>query len=156
MDSIIKNEIFYKGIVLSSVSIHGIAHWKRVEQLGHMIADINGADKEVVSLFAYLHDARRENEYTDVDHGKRAALLLDELIQGGLVDINQQQFERLRKALYWHNRDDADSSDITVRTCWDADRLDLWRVGIIPNPELLFTDYGKSDVMINFARNLNK
>jgi hypothetical protein len=36
----------------------------------------NGADKLGVSLFSYLHDARRENEGEDEEHGSRAATLL--------------------------------------------------------------------------------
>ncbi len=29
--------------------------------------------------------------------------------------------------------------DPALRACWDADRLDLWRVGIDPDPERLCT-----------------
>jgi len=31
--------------------IHGLEHWRRVEQNGHMIADANGAEKEVITYF---------------------------------------------------------------------------------------------------------
>ena len=34
--------------------------------------------------------------------------------------------------------------DLTLQTCWDADRLDLGRVGIVPKPDLLCTDAARS------------
>ena len=34
----------------------------------------------------------------------------------------------------------ATTGDITVQTCWDADRLDLGRVGVYPEPARLCTD----------------
>ncbi len=155
METIIKHPIFTSGRILPENSIHGLSHWRRVEKLGLMIAEENGADKEVISLFAYLHDARRENENTDPDHGKRAVILLDELIKADAVNMTSRQYEQLVQALSWHNAHDAKSADITVQTCWDADRLDLWRVGIIPDPNLMFTDYGKSEKMIKFSHELS-
>lgn len=155
METIISHEIFLSGLVLSAESEHHLVHWQRVEKYGLMIAAENGADTEVISLFAYLHDARRVTDDEDPEHGERAAVLLDELIAQGLISINSRQYEQLRSALRQHNRDDANSDDITVRTCWDADRLDLWRGGIVPNPDFMFTDYGRSAEMIEFARQLN-
>ena len=31
----------------------------------------------------------------------------------------------------------------TIDACFDSDRLDLWRVGIIPDPDRLATEKGK-------------
>lgn len=141
-------------MILPIDSIHGFSHWVRVEKLGLMIAEQNGAEKEVISLFAYLHDARRENEFTDPDHGKRAVVLLDELIKANIIEITMLQYNQLSKSLLWHNLDDANDSDITVLTCWDADRLDLWRVGDIPDPNRMFTDCGKSKKMMDYSEEL--
>ena len=156
MINLIKNPIFTRGIILEDGSIHGISHWRRVEKLGLTIAEENGADQEVVSLFAYLHDARRESDDDDPDHGKRAVVLLAELFEEGVIKINKLQYEKLARALGAHNITDAQSDDITVQTCWDADRLDFWRSNIEPNPELMFTDFGKSEKMIKFAEILNQ
>ncbi|WP_199186981.1 hypothetical protein [Blastopirellula marina] len=41
--------------------------------------------------------------------------------------------------------------DITVRTCWDADRLDLGRVGVTPHPSRLCTDFAKRPATIKWA-----
>jgi len=80
------NHIFLKGIVLPLSSIHGSSHWRRVERFGLKVAEANGADREVVSLFAYLHDARRVNNDDDPGHGERAVVLLDELIKENIIN----------------------------------------------------------------------
>jgi uncharacterized protein len=41
--------------------------------------------------------------------------------------------------------------DVTVRTCWDADRLDLGRVGVTPDPILLCTDVARRPETIRWA-----
>jgi hypothetical protein len=47
-------------------------------------------------------------------------------------------------------------ADVTVQTCWDADRLDLGRVGIVPDPARLCTAAAKESAMRDwaFARSL--
>lgn len=149
---IINSPTFLSGIISAPDSLHDPNHWERVESFGHKIAIVNGADKKVISLFAYLHDARRENDDHDPAHGERAVILLDELIEEGLITLSDTQYDQLSKALSVHNKDYAKSEDITVQTCWDADRLDLWRCGFIPNPDLMYTEYGKSKEMIEYAK----
>jgi len=154
-EEVMQDPIFTCGLKLSENSLHNLSHWQRVEKFGLMIAEKENSDKDVVSWFACLHDARRENDDNDPDHGKRAASLLDELKEKGLVPLSDSQCQQLKEALIFHNNDDAASDDITVRTCWDADRLDLWRAGIKPNPEYMFTNFGKSQKMIDFAAKVN-
>ena len=55
-------------------SFHGVKHWQTVERNGHYLANFNGADKVVLSYFAYFHDCMRENEGRDKGHGPRAAV----------------------------------------------------------------------------------
>ena len=33
--------------------------------------------------------------------------------------------------------------DATIGTCWDADRLDIERAGVIPNAKFMSTDFGR-------------
>jgi hypothetical protein len=40
--------------------------------------------------------------------------------------------------------------------CWDADRLNLWRVGIKPDPRFLSTQPARSVERIAWARNLQQ
>jgi uncharacterized protein len=40
---------------------------------------------------------------------------------------------------------------VTIQTCWDSDRLDLGRVGIMPHPSLLCTEVAKRPETIKWA-----
>ena len=42
----------------------------------------------------------------------------------------------------------------TVGVCWDADRLNLWRVGIRPDPRWLSTEAARSEERIGWPRDL--
>lgn len=61
-----------------------------------------------------------------------------------------RQLEKLIFACQHHNNSRVKSADVTVQTCWDADSLDLGRVGIKPEPHLLNTFIAKRDETINF------
>ena len=122
-------------------SHHGPAHWKRVERNGVLLSKRTGADVIVVRLFALFHDSRRENEMDDPDHGLRGAQFARSL-NGSLFYLDDQRFALLDYACTWHTDVDH-SNDPTIGTCWDADRLDLGRVGMIPNRNLMSTDFGK-------------
>ena len=126
-----------KEYALPASGIHGIVHWARVLENGLKLADETGADREVVSLFALFHDSRRINERTDPDHGRRGAIYAESW-RGRLFDLNDADFELLRQACDLHT-DGLLEGDMTLQTCWDADRLDLGRVGITPLPRKLCT-----------------
>jgi len=123
---------------------HGINHWRRVETNGLKIARSTGADTEIVTLFAYLHDARRLNEWTDEGHGARGAQFAALLRSEGYFDLSDRDFDCLYYAIEKHSDGLISDSDVTVMTCWDADRLDLTRVGIKPDPRYLCTGEGRN------------
>ena len=58
-----------EGYALPPRGYHGVLHWARVTENGLRIAEDNGADLEVVKLFALFHDSRRINEQIDDGHG---------------------------------------------------------------------------------------
>lgn len=128
---------------------HGIAHWARVLENGLRLAEVTGADIVVVSLFAILHDSRRINEMTDPEHGPRAAQFAAEL-RGNVFDLDDHAFRLLFRACSGHTSERT-HPDVTIQTCWDADRLDLGRVGITPHPSRLCTDAAKTRAMIQWA-----
>ena len=128
---------------------HGIAHWARVYENGMRLAGETGANPEVVSLFAVLHDSRRINEHTDPDHGPRAAELATSL-RGRLFDLADHEFGLLHRACHGHTHERT-HPDVTVQTCWDADRLDLGRVGITPHPRRLCTEVARRPGTIRWA-----
>jgi uncharacterized protein len=126
---------------LSAHSIHGPAHWRRVERNGLLLATRSGADVTVVRLFALFHDSRRRNECHDPQHGKRGATLASQM-RGTHFELHDDAFARLLHACTWHT-DEHQNEDATIGTCFDADRLDLGRVGIIPDPEYMSTEFGR-------------
>ena len=117
---------------------HGVVHWARVLQNGLRIADATGADAEVVTLFALFHDSRRIGAGEDAGHGRRGAEFARAL-RGELVFLEDDRFELLCDACRLHT-DGLTDGDPTLRACWDADRLDLGRVGIVPHRKKLCTD----------------
>jgi len=46
--------------------------------------------------------------------------------------------------------------DPTVGVCWDADRLNLWRVGIRPDPRLFSKEAARSEERIARARDMQQ
>ena len=128
---------------------HGVSHWARVLENGLRLAEETGANVEVVSLFAVLHDSRRINEVTDPEHGPRAAEFAAEL-RGRVFDLDDNEFRLLHKACEGHTHE-RNHPDVTIRTCWDSDRLDLGRVGIMPHPSRLCTEVAKRPETIKRA-----
>ena len=124
-------------------SYHGLWHWEKVEKNALILAaKTPGADKIVAQLFAILHDSQRENEDFDPEHGHRAAEFAKKLYDEGKLKITSKQCDILRAACGLHNQ--GKITDIpTIGVCWDADRLDLTRVGIIPDKELFSTQAAK-------------
>ena len=123
---------------------HGVVHWARVLENGLRVGEAVGADLEVVTLFALFHDSRRVNEYRDEGHGLRGGDFARTL-RGSLVHLDDARFELLHEACRRHT-DGGTTGDATLLACWDADRLDLGRVGITPRPELLCTDAARGMV----------
>lgn len=128
----------YKG---DCFSVHGVFHWRRVEAKGLRIAVSNGASADVVRLFAIFHDSCRTNDDFETTHGERAAEYARSL-RGEFFDIDDCEFERLAVACSRHTFGER-HADPTIGACWDADRLDLNRVGITPDPDMMSTAEGK-------------
>jgi uncharacterized protein len=134
---------------LSLDGIHGEAHWARVRDNGLRLAEQTGADQELVELFAVLHDSRRLADGWDRGHGQRAAEFAHSL-NGSRLALPSARFDLLTYACAFHS-DGLTEADITVQTCWDADRLDLGRIGIRPEPRSLCTAAVKEPAVIEWA-----
>lgn len=125
---------------------HGARHWARVRHNGLLLAEKTGANTRVIELFAFLHDAERHDEWQDPLHGVRSAMLVNDL-HGVLFQASNEELGLLMHACH-HHSDGLLDADITVQTCWDADRLDLGRVGIKPDPAFLCTAAARDSRMI--------
>jgi len=137
-------------------SLHGIPHWWRVKEIGFYLAQETSVDLFVIQLFALLHDSKRENDDYDSEHGERAAEYILELSKAGRLSLNKKQIQQLMYACRHHTNKKAKSNDLTIQICWDADRLDLYRVGEIPNPAFLYTEMAKRREALDFALKINK
>lgn len=122
---------------------HSSRHWFKVAQLGVLLAESEGVDPIVPLLFGFYHDCRRWNDGEDPDHGHRAALLALEHHQKGWLNISGDQLSLLMFSCKHHNTGATDD-DMVISACWDADRLDLPRVGIQTDPKYLRTKLGIS------------
>jgi uncharacterized protein len=129
--------------------VHGYAHWVRVRENGLRLAELTGANRRVVELFAFLHDICRENDIIDHGHGRRAADFAAGLpyVRGLL---SAEEMDLLQAACAGHTRGDTEA-DLTVQVCWDADRLDLGRIGIRPEAERLCTQPARQAEFIAWA-----
>jgi uncharacterized protein len=121
--------------------IHGAGHWARVRWRGLAIASSSGADTRVVEYFAFLHDVGRDSDGDDRDHGLRAAHFARS-IRSRLILLPDRAFAQLEEAIVCHTHV-ARHPDVTIQTCWDADRLDLGRVGVRPDPARMGTEAAK-------------
>ena len=130
-DFVLANRIF-------DSEFHGLAHWHQVESNGLLLTPATGADAVVVRLFALFHDCQRQNDGADACHGPRGAVFAGKCFREGRLGITLEQFSKLSHACAFHTEEER-SGDATIDTCYDADRLDLGRVGISPDPAKMAT-----------------
>lgn len=150
LHSYLKN--FFK---IDFMGMHGLPHWARVCKNGLDLIELEEAlghtpRTDVVYLFAYLHDHCRENDDEDYQHGAAAAANAVKLREQGYFEIDDEGFELLCYAMTHHSHGQTEA-DITVQICWDADRLDLGRCGIVPDPKYLCTQSAKRQDVIDAA-----
>lgn len=121
-------DLLRQSFALDWRGIHGVSHWTRVRRNGLRLAAYNGARTDIVELFAFLHDSCRLTDGRDAEHGKRAAEFARAL-QGNFFQLDESGLDLLCQAIQGHTHG-KDVKDITIQTCWDADRLDLTRLDI--------------------------
>lgn len=132
---------------------HGPAHWKRVQDHGHAVARSLGIDPIIPHIFAITHDSQRYDEGRDPEHGRRAAEFIRQNQTELFGFLPSLQVEMLAHACELHS-DGHVHSHAYAMACWDADRLDLWRVGIEPNPKYLCTAHAKQEAIIQTAQSV--
>ena len=132
---------------LHESEIHGLKHsilvFLHAMRLSSKLQEIGIAiDRAVCTWFSFLHDACRENDASDEGHGKRASEMVNEIRNSYLSELTDNQISILKSALEFHDRKIKLTLNNTVGVCLDADRLDLTRVGITPDPSLMTTKAG--------------
>lgn len=157
MNNIINKEDIYKVIPLKIITrltksfildiegIHGINHWLRVMTNGLILADQEKVSKSIPILFALSHDIFRNNDDFDPLHGERAAKAID--ILKSHVNLTQEEILIVKEACKYHS-DGKTTEEKEIGICWDADRLDLMRVGLYPDEKYLSTKTAKIEGLI--------
>jgi uncharacterized protein len=129
---------------------HGAAHWARVARNGRILCRASGANPRVVGLFALLHDLRRRDEGSDPQHGPRAADFIREIADEHLLLNHEELDQQLCEARVGHSEGEL-SRDPTIAACWDADRLDLGRVGKRPSARFLSLEAARDPRLMAWA-----
>ena len=114
-------------------SLHGDRHWRAVASNGLELLPGSGADPAIVFAFALIHDSQRLNDGHDPEHGPRAAAFA-RTIPRTLLDVGEPLYEAIRT-----HTESITTTEPNAAVCHDADRLDLWRVGIRPSTAFLST-----------------
>lgn len=127
---------------------HGVVHWSHVYENGMKLSGQQGVNAKVVQLFSVFHDSQRRNEGYDDGHGGRGAQLAQKLRH--LCPVTDQEFEMLTIACRLHTSAQT-HEDITVQACFDSDRLDLGRVGTVPDPKYLCTPLAREKDILDWS-----
>lgn len=135
-----------EGYALDPNGIHGINHWLQVNENACRLAESEGIQSDVFSLFAVFHDSRRLNDSTDPDHGPRGAALAREL-HGEFFELSEADLDRLCDACEFHTSQ-THHDDPVIGICFDADRLDLPRVGIATDAHYLNSLSAVNEVLL--------
>ena len=149
-------------------NIHGLEHSQRVERNVLLLSD-SSINTTVARLFAYFHDACRsmcshtllfdnnessiaklnKERESEAEHGLKAAQLVKSYRNTLLQGLTDNEVEMLATACELHTTT-LRTGNATIDICFDADRLDLWRCGIIPRPGKMATSIGAY-----YAKNIN-
>ncbi|MDB5296655.1 MAG: hypothetical protein JWO31_2638 [Phycisphaerales bacterium] len=133
--------------------LHGPAHWRAVGWTGlELLAGEPAADPAVVLLFAMFHDSMRLDDGYDPQHGPRAAVFAASL-HGRHFHLPDDRLKWLTRAIRDHTAGRL-AGNPTIACCWDADRLNLWRVGVRPDPAFLSTETARRPEVIERAAKL--
>ncbi len=152
MSAIISNELILAirdQLQINWSGIHSVSHLARVYENGIHLVESTGANKRVVKLFALFHDSRRLNESWDPEHGPRGADLAESW-RGKYFELPDSEFDLLFTACSLDTQAKT-HVDTTIKTCFDADRLDLGRVGKTPDPRFLCTEAARDPRTIEWA-----
>ena len=89
-------------------------------------------------------------EDADPQHGPRGAELAEQLLHHGLLHLAEEPLQLLLIACCLHTAA-LTHEDVTGRTCFDADRLDLARITKTVNPDSLCIEAAKDPTTIAWA-----
>jgi uncharacterized protein len=117
------------GALLAHEKMHGEPHWRGVAWAGLKIREVFPSIRgDLLTAFAVLHDCRRETDDRDPEHGDRAARVA---VRSGTLKrlVGAEGRELVAEACRLHERGQTRPETPTIGACWDADRVNLVRLG---------------------------
>ncbi len=96
-------------------------HVQAVVQLALRLADLTGADREIVEAAAWLHDARKQGR--DDDHGREGATTARQFLAG--TDFPPNKIDAVSEAIVKHVGLSTEEpvEPLEAAVLWDADKL---------------------------------
>ena len=133
-----------KKIIFNSYTLkeglHGLNHVKRVVENAKTIAKNECPNHyDDIVMGAYLHDIGRVNDNGGNEHALQGFEISKQLLAKYWPHLDHR---KILTAIKEH-ADSLITDDPLIGSIWDADRLDLTRLGIKINPELLSTKTAK-------------
>lgn len=132
------------GAPLAHDPMHGELHWRAVARAGLRIRDLAPRlDPRVMIAFGMLHDCRRETDDWDPEHGERAALVASRSCPLKRL-LGAEGRAVVAEACRLHERGMSRPDAPELGACWDADRVNLVRLGFRLDPRY-FTILSRED-----------
>ena len=117
------------------LGLHGIPHLRRVASTAGRLAAAVGEDVEAAVIAGFLHDCARVHDGGGTRHAHDSADLAKEILATFYPHVDS---DRLCDGIA-HHADGTVTDDPLIGSLWDADRLDLIRLGRETRPHLLST-----------------
>lgn len=141
--------------------LHGPAHWVRVHRFGSLLSGYCGlpeTERHCVEIFALTHDLGRVDDNGGNQHALDGADYFREYATAVFPDMEDRALDWVetairhhsdgltadvadRQGLFAHLAGERESVRLMIGCCWDADRLDLLRLGMSPRAEKMSTPY---------------
>jgi len=132
------------GARLAHEPMHGEPHWRAVAWAGLRIAELRGGLRpDVLVAFGLLHDCRRETDDWDPEHGDRAARVAARSAPLKRL-LGAEGRDLVAEACRLHERGMSRPDAPAIGACWDADRVNLVRLGFRLDPRY-FTILSRED-----------
>jgi len=131
-----------------SLGLHGLSHLRRVAILSGRLASATGEDVEAAVVMGFLHDGARTDDKGGNGHAHDSAVLARQLLK---MFYPHLEADRICDAIARHA--DGEVTGDTLTAClWDADRLELKRIGRTIDLDLLSTRVAKRLARARAAR----
>ena len=155
-------------------STHGRQHWAQVHKLVLALSEqlqLKPWAQACVEVFAWTHELARKNDATEEQHSLESSEYFLRISSRIFPELDTRQRKLIALAIAHHadgttawehildkgnpiaDLEDSCLADI-LGCCWDADRLDLLRMGVIPESKIMSTSAWQA--VMPLAETLNR